>query len=314
MVTTRDVACSVCRSSFWFFKDVTDYFIVARGDGAPGIDPMLKAMANYFYRGHSPYYYLRKHFFILNHWREYQRRRRNVPKLPDCSKIERLNKEGWCDVQLDPAWVKRIAAYCCEVERDKDPNDTPPKEGPGKDFWRLLIESDGVYEYPEIVRFASQDALKDLASAYLGEEAVLSDVALMKSYPTGRMTKHSQLWHLDGGDSRILLFYVYCRDVDEKSGPFTIIRKSGMKPMHRPRFLRKYGYTDAQIQELCQPGSVIPITGPAGTVFGCDPAQTYHQGSRCETKTRLALGIRYTTFSGLYPIEPIIYKEEPRVS
>jgi hypothetical protein len=275
---------------------------------------MLESIKHYIYRGHSPYYYLRKYIFILSNWREFQRRKRNVPKLSDYSKVQLLKKEGWCDVQLDSAWVNQITAYCRQIDRDKDPNDTPPQEGPGKDFWRLLIESDGVQEYPDLVRFASQDALKNLASAYLGEEAVLSDVALMKSYPTGRKTKHSQLWHLDGGDSRILLFYVYCRDVDENSGPFTIIKKSGMKPMHRPRFLRKYGYIDAQIHRLCQPGAVLPITGRAGTVFGCDPAQTYHQGSRCETKTRLALGIRYTTFSGLYPVGPIIYKEQASLS
>jgi hypothetical protein len=254
---------------------------------------MLKSIKTHIYRGHSPYFYLRKFFFNLTHWRE-RLRRRQFARACDRSQNEILNQEGWCEIKrLDPQSVSHIV------------NDEPPKEGPGKDFWRLLVDSETVKNYPDIVRFAGQDALKKLASAYLGEEAVLSDITLMKSYPTGKQIKHSQMWHLDGGDSRLLLFYVYCRDVDDTAGPFAMISKSDMKPISRPRFMRKHGYTDSEIGALAKPGATKSITGPAGTVFACDTAQTYHQGSRCETKTRLALGIRYTTFSGLYPVREI---------
>lgn len=265
---------------------------------------MLRRLKNYIYRGHSPYYYLRKYLFILGNWGEYRRRKR-ISRLSDSSNVDLVNKDGWCKIKLDPEWTNRIVSYCCQIEREKDPNDIPPDAAPGKDFWRLLIDSGNVRDHPEIIRFASQNILKTLASAYLDEEAVLSGVTLMKSYPTGRKTKHSQLWHLDGDDSKILLFYLYCRDVDEESGPFTLISKRQMKPMLRPRFLRKYGYTDDEMKAFCQPNAITPIVGGAGTAFGCDTARTYHQGSRCETKTRLALGIRYTTFSGLYPVDRI---------
>ena len=169
----------------------------------------------------------------------------------------------------------------------------------------MLVNRDNVGEHKPVIEFASQATLKDMASAYLGEEAVLSDIALMKSFPTGREIKHSQLWHLDADDHKLVLFYVYCRDVDEETGPFVLARKSGMKRNFMPRFLRKYGFTDSELRQQCSRTLIVSVVGREGTVFA-DTAQAYHHGSRCLSKTRLALSIRYTTFSGLYPVQPIV--------
>lgn len=266
---------------------------------------MLALLKKYLYRGHSPYYYIRKHLFNLTNWREHQFRKQISPANVDRQAIDKLKREGWCPVDLPAQAVQQAADYCRRLENEKYPSDTPPDQTAGKDFWRLLIDRKNLPEHPQIIQFASADEFKNIASAYLGEEAVLADISLMKSYPTGRTAKHSQLWHLDAADSAMVLFYLYCRDVDENAGPFTLIRKDQMKPFLRPRGLRKHGYTDEEIMQMCPPSAVVAVNGPAGTMFACDTAQTYHQGSRCKTNTRLALAIRYTTFSGLYPVDPI---------
>lgn len=266
---------------------------------------MLAPIKKFFYRGHSPYYYIRKHVFNLLNWGEHQRRKQISTPQVDGQAIGRLKHEGWCPVELPAPAVQQAADYCRQLESEKYPSDTPPDQTAGKDFWRLVIDRKNLPEHPQIIAFASAKEFKDFASAYLGEEAVLADISLMKSYPTGRAAKHSQLWHLDAADSKMVLFYVYCRDVDENSGPFTLARKDQMKPFLRPRGFRRHGYTDEEILQMCPPEAIVTVTGPAGTAFACDTAQTYHQGSRCKTNTRLALAIRYTTFSGLYPVDPI---------
>src|SRR5690348_11824623 len=241
---------------------------------------MLERIKVLTYRGHSPYYYLRKLLFNIINWREH-RRRQQWARTCDRSHNGTLETEGWCEVSVDPRWVSETVAYCQGLDRKMDPENLSPQAGGGKDFWRLLIDNASVKNFPEVIRFSAQSRLKEIASAYLGEEAVLANVSLMKSYPTGRQVKHSQLWHLDAADSRMLLFYLYCSDVDDQAGPFTVVEKSRMKPDWRPRFLRKYGYSDSEIVDLAEPGCTRSITGPAGTMFACDSAQTYHQGSRC---------------------------------
>lgn len=269
---------------------------------------MLGSLKRVVYRGHSPYYYARKSLFNLQHRGEHLRRKK-IARGYDGSLNGSLNREGWCDIKLDPHSTAEAVAACCLIDQQKDPDNIEPPAGAGKDFWKFLVDSDSIQQHPELIRFAGQQRLREIASAYIGEEAILMNITLMKSYPTGRQIKHSQLWHLDGADDRQLLFYLYCSDVDNQSGPFALIEKSQMKPDWRPRFLRKYGYSDAEISGLAKDGAAVrSITGPAGTMFACDTARTYHQGSRCESKTRLALAIRYTTFSGLAPVNEILYE------
>src|SRR5262249_54005089 len=153
------------------------------------------------YRGHSPYFYARKSLFNLRNWRE-RRRRKKFAQGCDVSKNGPLNRDGWCEIVLDPTSVNEAVSYCCLVDREKDPHNTPPEASSGKDFWRFLVSHESIGQHPDLIRFASHPQLKEIASSYIGEEAVLMDVSLMKSYPTGRQIKHSQLWHLDGADSR----------------------------------------------------------------------------------------------------------------
>lgn len=264
----------------------------------------MKMLRQLAYKGFSPYYYVRKALYNFANLAEF-RRRKSFRAWADPAAVATIQAEGWVKPAMDVANVDKAVAYCCDIEQKIWPQDTPPEANQGKDFWTLIINRSNVNDHPALIEFASQPPFKNLASAYLGEEAVLSDITLMKSFPTSRQAKHSQLWHLDADDDRLLLFYVYCRDVDEGAGPFMLIPKSRQIPIRLPRYLRKYGYTDSEIQARSKPQSAVSVVGPAGTVFACDTANTYHCGSRCEEKTRLALSIRYTTMSGLYPVQPI---------
>src|SRR5690348_1124835 len=115
---------------------------------------MLKPIATLIYRGHSPYYYLRKLLFNIINWREY-RRRRQFAQTCDRSRNATIETDGWCAISVDPRWVSETVAYCQRIDREMDPENTPPQAGGGKDFWRLLIDNASVKNFPEIIRFSA---------------------------------------------------------------------------------------------------------------------------------------------------------------
>jgi hypothetical protein len=174
-----------------------------------------------------------------------------------------------------------------------------------KDFWRILINWENIDEHPMVKKFAQSSIFKNIASVYLGSEAVLSNITLMHSFPTTKKPKHSQLWHLDADDKRLVVFYVYVSDVTEESGPFECILPEYTKSTWRPKFLRKHTLQDSEIVKPEYIDKSFSIIGKSGTVFACDTATIYHRGSRCLSEDRIALSIRYSSFSGLYPVDPI---------
>jgi hypothetical protein len=261
----------------------------------------MRILEQILYRGFSPYYFARKFLYNLRNFSDHSKRKK-YSALVDESALAAIRHDGWHFMNSDRTDIAMAVDYCRNLEERLYPSSNPPQTKAAKDFWTLLVDRSNIKEHPTLIAFGSQAVFKDMASVYLGEEAVLSEITLMKSFATHKAAKHSQLWHLDGDDDKLLLFYVYCRDVDDEAGPFMLIPKSRQPPNFLPRFFRKYGNSDADVNA---DSSAVAVVGDAGTVFACDTATTYHCGSRCKSKTRLALSIRYTTRSGLYPVVPL---------
>jgi hypothetical protein len=262
---------------------------------------MFALVRKVLYRGFSPLWFARKLLVILVSFPEYLRRRRSKKDVSLNRYIQKIREDGYTLIDSDANEHAVVIAYCREISRKIDPHDQPPIKSGGKDFWRLLVNENNLADHPVILEFAKKTIFKSIASNYLGQEAELSTVTLMKSHPAGEDYSHSQLWHLDADDSKNLLFYLYINDVDNTNGPFELVPRSSMKPIFTPRFLRKYALTDRDLREYVHQFSVVAVTGASGTMFACDTCTVYHRGSRCESSVRLALSIRYQTFSGLYP-------------
>jgi hypothetical protein len=258
------------------------------------------------YRGYSPIWWIRKCFLILFNFREYSERKKWKPVQPsDESYVRNLNQEGFSVIKFDELQTSGVIDACLALSQKIDPLDEAPPESEGKDFWRLLVSGEEAKSHPIMLSFAHSPHFKSLASNYLGQEAVLSNVTLMKSYPIKNNPTHSQLWHLDADDARLVVFYLYINDVSSSNGPFELIPKSAMKYASEPRYFRRYGMSDARIKKYISDFSPKSLTGASGTIFACDTATIYHRGSRCESSIRLALSFRYQTFTGLYPFKAL---------
>lgn len=265
-----------------------------------------KILNRTLYRGYSPLWWIRKCFLILSNFCEYSERKKRKPvQASDETYIRNLNQEGFSVIKFDEIKLSGVIDACMELSQKLEPLDEAPPESEGKDFWRLLVAGEEVKNHPILLNFARSQQFKNLASSYLGQEAVLSNVTLMKSYPIGRNPNHSQLWHLDADDARLVVFYLYINDVNSSNGPFELIPKSVMKHLSVPRYFRKYGMSDGEVKKYLTDYSTTSITGDSGTMFACDTATTYHRGSRCNSAIRLALAFRYQTFTGLFPFKAL---------
>jgi hypothetical protein len=265
---------------------------------------IAKNLRNLLFRGFSPVWWVRKFLYLSLAPREaYKRRNWKSPQDSNDPEISNLNREGFLSLNFWGDEVTRVIDYCLHLSEKLDPLNQAPSQSEGKDFWRLLVAGEEVADHPTLLNFAHLQRWKTLASSYLGQEAVLSYVTLMKSYPIQKSPKHSQNWHLDADDSRNLVFYLYINDVTQHNGPFELIPKSAMKPLIRPRYFRKYAMSDQEINKYLKTFSPKSLIGVSGTMFACDTSTTYHRGSRCESSVRLALAFRYQTFTGLYPFK-----------
>ena len=264
------------------------------------------------YRGFSPYYYLRKYFFMLSHWNEFRARRAVHRGLQTKISIEQRNAlsefalNGWTNLSFDNSRHGDVVALCKNIEAEYESTIGIGRIETAKDFWSVIVGSGRVHQFPKLLEFVQDAYFKSLATLYIGEEAVLTDVSLTRSFATGKEPNHSQLWHLDADDTKILIFYLYCVDVDEGAGPFVLAPRNSIRKTWLPRVFRKHGYSDSNFISRFQPSEITMVVGRAGTLFACDTVNTYHYGSRCVSpKSRLALSFRYSSFSGLYPVRAV---------
>ena len=257
------------------------------------------------FRSHSPIWYLRKGSLILSDYGNYSRRKKIALNFSSFN-ISSLHHKGWTDeLEIEKNLLDTVISYCNEISVSLDPLNQPPQFSTKKNFWRILVNKQNIDQHPVIKDFAKNSYFLKIASAYIGAEAVLSNVTLMKSYPTDWEFNKSQLWHLDGDDNKFLVFYLYCNIVDRNSGAFELIPKHFNKRRFIPRYFRKPNLLDAEVRKYSEPDQALEITGNSGKLFACDTAQVYHRGSRCKSNIRLALSIRYTSQEGLFPFDPI---------
>lgn len=266
---------------------------------------MRNIVHSILFRSHSPIWYLRKASLRLFNFVDCNRRKKFVLNYSSLNS-SRLHYQGWTDeIEVEKNALETVISYCNEISKSLDPHNQPPQYSTKKNFWRILVNKKNVDQHPVIKDFAKNPEFLKIASAYIGEQAVLSNITLLKSYPTNREFNKSQLWHLDGDDNKFIVFYLYCNVVDKNSGPFELIPKNFNKKRFIPRYFRRPNLLDSEVCKYTDPNQALEIIGNSGKLFACDTAQVYHRGSRCKTNVRLALSIRYTSLEGLFYFDPI---------
>jgi len=194
--------------------------------------------------------------------------------------------------------VRDCLARCDEIRAD--PNFERALQNHGAPMLRTYQLRQDVPENEPIFRLATDPILLAPIADYLGGIPVLQAAAISYS-PNREFAGQSQCFHLDKDDYRQIKCNIYLEDIDEESGPMTLVPSDGSRRifdrLHRQGVAPNRSiYLDDK--HVVPPGSaedVIPLCGPRGSVALVDTCNCFHYGSRPSQKARLTLYLQYVS-------------------
>ncbi len=153
--------------------------------------------------------------------------------------------------------------------------------------------------YPEIIAWALNERLLDLAEQQIGCAPAFIGVALRKDSPNGQQVG-TRLWHVDGEDKQVFKILVYLNDVDANNGPFEYVPKNCFNARYRRLSLKyhrhwQYYCKNEDLAKMVPVSQWRAATGPAGTVLLADTTSVFHHGAIAQSGERLALIFAYTS-------------------
>ena len=170
-----------------------------------------------------------------------------------------------------------------------------------KTFNLELLGSELTFSYSDIFsRFALNPAILNIANAYLQMYAKLRYYNVWYTFATDAAPRESQLWHFDREDNYILKIFVYLRDVEAGTGPFTYApgtHRKGAYWNRKPESFNENNVlrtTDEQMNVVVPKEKWITATGKKGTVIFAD-TRGYHKGGEARTDNRLMYTCMFTS-------------------
>ena len=177
-----------------------------------------------------------------------------------------------------------------------------PVTNMGINFMSSLLTEKDLGPDSIFVRYAAQERLLAMASDYLGEAPYLSNIVLIYSFETSETPSATQFWHKDYDDTKMFKIFIYCSDVDvPEDGALHVANRQAMKGIYASPLYSSRRFGDDQFFKMVDRSQATALCGPAGTTFICDTHQSFHYGSRCTRRPRLACFITYQHYAGLYP-------------
>jgi hypothetical protein len=151
---------------------------------------------------------------------------------------------------------------------------------------------------PAIMKLRDDQAFYSIASAYLGQPAILMRTRMWWSFPAKRISDGDlhlaaqERFHFDIDGWRTLKFFFYLTPTDEAAGAHQYIRASHRRRKLKHQFTPTTGRPTPQLQDFYQPEEFITITGDEGYGFAEDPF-VFHTGTLCRSRPRLMLEIGF---------------------
>jgi hypothetical protein len=220
--------------------------------------------------------------------------------------FEQLRSQGWAKLPDDVGYPARQAIRReCEALQDQYRDAATREQGRHKTIWNYLSDLKYANAKPDesdpLVQYALSPAILNIVGSYLGETPWLRYLILTESvYQPGDIT-HSQKWHLDFDDARMVKLFVYLSDVlTAADGPFKLM---GVDASQRVRnsFIRRH-LNDSEVFSAVSENDVVDIMGPSLSSFLVDTSRTYHCGSRLmQGHSRLLYTALFTGFPSVYP-------------
>jgi len=151
---------------------------------------------------------------------------------------------------------------------------------------------------PAVMKLRRDEALKSIASAYLGQRAILIRTRLWWSFPAERISEGDlhmaaqNCYHFDIDGWRTLKFFFYLTPANEGAGPHQYIRGSHRRRRLQDQFSLTTGRPTPQLERFYSRKEFLTITGEKGLGFAEDPF-VFHTGTVCRDQPRLMLEIGF---------------------
>ena len=241
-----------------------------------------------------------KLYYHLNVWlHPAEVRKRRSYEFPKGNKksfrIDPAAGYNMVDLTLEPKAIDAIE-FAKKITLQVDRANAHSKE--------FLIETRLSLEDPAnepIAALCCSSLLLDPIVHYIGMLPVLQCAAIWRS-PNKVFAGSSQLYHMDSEDYRQVKVFILLDDVDENTGPFTLVPKTQTKQIHRQLrrqwIVRRRGekVADEDIQNAagCKVG--VPFCGSMGAAAFVDTCNVYHFGSRPSEGTAKPRKLLYLHF------------------
>jgi hypothetical protein len=183
----------------------------------------------------------------------------------------------------------------------------PPGGKNRKRFLQNVLDPSTLTVESPIVRFALRGDVLSTVSEYLGVVPFLTAINVFHSDTVEGLPTSSQLYHCDGDDVTQIKIFIYCSDVDMRSGPLTILDADATRTVQRRTgYQYRQRLTDEQVHGVVGRGAEHPILGQSGASVFVDTSRCFHFGSRVapDAPPRLVTMVQYQTpYSFMLPAD-----------
>jgi hypothetical protein len=170
-----------------------------------------------------------------------------------------------------------------------------------KTFLMELLGSDVLFDPADIfARFALKSSFLKIANSYFRMCAKLRYYNVWYTFASTASARESQLWHFDREDNYILKVFLYLRDVNEGTGPFTYApetHRKGARWNRQPEYSLEGNVrrsTDEQMDAVIPKNNWITATGTTGTIVFAD-TRGFHKGGEARDADRLMYTCMFTS-------------------
>lgn len=139
------------------------------------------------------------------------------------------------------------------------------------------------------INFYLSDPILRIVCDYLGYVPQLNYLTIEKTLVMQESSPvHSQKWHRDPEEQKMIKVFIYLNDVNEDNGPFFYVK--GSQPSSKskfrniaPQYLPKGSYPDeVKVLDAIHPEAIVCAKGKTGTLIFCDTAGLHRGGFAVE--------------------------------